>query len=308
MAITRLNYVSLNVISLDECERHYTEVIGLRVTDRRPGRIYLQAHEAQDHHCVVLNQSDRAGLDHMGFKVTEAADLDEAEAAARAGGLACHRAPAGELVGQSAGLRITLPTGHVINLFQHAAHVGYSTGMRDPDPVIDRIDGINPVTHVDHLLVAGPNVRQAAAFMREALDFGVTETIVAPDGAEVTIFLTVGNTMHNIALAEGPTPGALHHIAFYVHDRADVIRRVDMLKHRGVPTLRYGLTRHGVAGVTTTYFHDPSGNQNEFQCGVYQTSGIPDAVPPVRWDFENIPRGVFYYENQLFDEFFAVTT
>lgn len=308
MAITRLNYASLKVMSLQDCERHYTDVIGLRVTDRRPGQVYLQAHDAQDHHCIVLNQSDRAGLDHIGFKVTDPSDLDEAEAAARDYGLTCYRAPADELLGQSEGLKIELPTGHVMNLFHHAAHVGYSTGMRDPDPIIDLVEGVSPVTHLDHLLVAGPNAKQAADFMREALDFSVSETVVGPDGEPMIYFLTVGNTMHNIALSDGPKLGALHHLAFYVHDRADVIRRVDMLKHRQVTTLRYGLTRHGVAGVTTTYFYDPSGNQNEFQCGVYETSGVPGSVRPVRWDLPNIARGVFYYESQLFDEFFAVMT
>jgi catechol 2,3-dioxygenase len=307
MAITRLGYASIRVMDLEVAERHYTEVIGLRVTGRRPGQVYLQAHEAQDHHCLVLNQSDRAGLEHLGFKVSDSEDLGEAEAAAARFNLTSRRVPEGGVLGQSEGLHIELPSGHVFHLFAHSEQVGYSYGMTDPDPVLERVDGVWPVTHLDHALVGGPDAAGSARFLVEALDFNVTERVCGPDGQPFIYFLTVGNTIHNVAIAPGPA-GALHHLAFYVGDRADVIRRVDMLKHRGVATFKYGLSRHGVAGVTTVYFHDPSGNRNEFQCGVYESPGVPGRVGVVDWDAADIPRGVFYYENAVYDEFFTVVT
>lgn len=307
MSVTRLGYVSLRVMDLIEAERHYTEVIGLRVTGRRPGQVYFQAHEAQDHHCIIVNQADRAGLDHIGFKVSEREDLSEAEAAAKESGLKTYRVPEGEILGQSDGAKIELPSGHVLNLFHHAAHVGYSYGMADPDPILDQLDGVGPVTHLDHTLVGGPDAEKSIRFLKEALDFNITEVIAGPDGVPFLFFATVGNTMHNLAIGPGPL-GALHHVAFFVTDRADVIRRVDLLKHRNVATFKYGLSRHGVSGVTTVYFHDPSGNRNEFQCGVYESPGVPDRVNRITWDAANIPRGVFYYENQVYDEFFSVLT
>jgi catechol 2,3-dioxygenase len=307
MAVTRLAYLSIRVMDLDEAERHYTDVIGLRVTARQPGQVYLQAHEAQDHHCVILNAADRAGLDHIGFKVSEPDDLAEAEAAAREWGLTTSRCPEGEVLGQSDGVKIALPSGHVLNLFHHSEHVGYSYGMRDPDPILDRVDGVSPVTHLDHTLVGGPDAERSVRFLQEALDFNISEVIAGPDGQPFLFFATVGNTMHNLAIGPGPA-GALHHMAFFVPDRADVIRRVDLLKHRNVATFKYGLSRHGVAGVTTVYFHDPSGNRNEFQCGVYETPGVPERVARITWDAANIPRGVFYYESEIYEEFFTVVT
>ncbi len=294
-------------MNLDAAEQHYTTVIGLRVTARRAGQVYLQAQEGQDHHCIILNASDRAGLDHVGFKVSDAADLGEAEAAAHAWNLETRRVPRGEIEGQSEGVQITLPSGHILNLFHHSEHVGYSYGMTDPDLVFDAVDGVGPVTHLDHLLVGGPDADKAARFLTEALDFSISEVVAGPDGVPFLYFTTVGNTMHNFAIGPG-APGALHHMAFYVADRADVIRRVDLLKHRKVATFKYGLSRHGVAGVTTVYFHDPSGNRNEFQCGVYETPGVPNRVDRITWQAADIPRGVFYYENAIFDEFFAVQT
>jgi catechol 2,3-dioxygenase len=307
MAVSRLSYLSIRALDLAASERHYTQVIGLRVTGRAPGQVYLQAHEAQDHHCIVLNASDRAGLDHVGFKVNDPEDLDAAEAVAREWGLKTRRMPAGELLGQGEGVSIELPSGHIFNLFYHTEKVGYSYGMEDPDIVLENLEGVWPVTHLDHALLAGNDVDKTARFLKEALDFNLTETIHGPDGQPFAFFMTVSSTIHNVAFAPGP-PNSLHHIAFYVSDRADVIRRVDMLKHRKVATFDYGISRHGVAGVTTVYFHDPSGNRNEFQCGVYEAPTIPDKVPPIVWAEENIPRGVFYYESAVLANFFEVVT
>jgi len=75
-----------------------------------------------------------------------------------------------------------------------------------------------------------------------------------------------------------------------------------------VATFDYGISRHGVAGVSTVYFHDPSGNRNEFQCGIYEASSIPNRVPPIVWAGEHIPRGVFYYESAVLANFFEVVT
>lgn len=307
MAVTKVAYFSLCVMELEPAEKHYTDVVGLRVTGRAPGQVYLQAPDAQDHHCIILNASNRAGVEHIGFKVSESSDLEEAEAAARRWELPTQRVPLGAIQGQSDGLKIEIPTGHVINLFHHADNVGYSTGMHDPDPIFDTLHGVGPVTHLDHGLIAGPDSLKAARFLNEELDFAINEIVEGPDGAPALFFLSATNTLHNLAIGPGPL-GALHHVAFYVHDRADVIRRVDMLKHRGVATFKPGITRHGIGGVSTVYFHDPSGNRNEFQCGAYDTSGVPGRVAPVVWDWASMARGIFYYENDLYPEFLSVVT
>ncbi|WP_202636584.1 VOC family protein [Rugosibacter aromaticivorans] len=307
MAVTRLSYMSIRALDLTASEKHYTDVVGLRVTGRRSGQVYLQAHESQDHHCIILNASDRAGLDHAGFKVSDINDLMEAEIAASDWGLATRRVASGDILGQGDGLMITLPSGHIFNLFYHSEKIGYSYGMKDPDIILDHVDGISPVTHLDHALLAGNDCDKSVKFLMEALDFNLTETILGPDGSSFAFFLTTSSTIHNLAFAPGP-PNSLHHIAFYVNDRADVIRRVDMLKRRKITTLDYGISRHGIGGVTTTYFFDPSGNRNEFQCGIYEAPTIRGNAPPIVWAGEHIPRGAFYYERAVPANFFEVVT
>lgn len=55
MAVSRIGYVSLFVTDLEAARRHYIEVVGLRQTARDDlGRLYLQAADNQDHHCLIL--------------------------------------------------------------------------------------------------------------------------------------------------------------------------------------------------------------------------------------------------------------
>lgn len=307
MAVIRLSYASLNVTDLDKAEQHYAHIVGLRTTGKSAGRVYMQAPDTQDHHCLILNESTKAGLCHLGLKVSDPDDLAEAAAKAAEAGLKVERIGAGDILGQGEGVMITLPSQHRINLFHESESIGYETGMRDPDPVLERVDGVNPVSHLDHALIVCSNPDQTIRFLRDVLDFNLSECGTAPDGSLFLGFLSAGNTMHQLAIGPGPD-GALHHVAFYVVDRADVIRRTDLLKHRQVPTLEYGVTRHGVAGVTTVYFFDPSGNRNEFQCGAYETSGASGRVPPINWDMDALGQATFYYEASVPEQFYTVVS
>ena len=304
MAVTRLNYVSLYVTDLDLAKKHYEEIVGLRVTNETKNQVYFQSSDSQDHHCLIINASDRAGIEHIGFKVSDPSDMQEIKLASENYGLEASIVGAGEILGIGEGVKIKLPSGHYLNFFYHADVIGYANGMFNPKSVADEVMGVNPLSHLDHLLVTCEDPAKTIKFLQEVLDFNVSETASAPDGSMIAGFATVGNTMHNIAFSGGPN-GGLHHIAFYAYDRADVIRRTDLLKSRNVPTMEFGLTRHGVAGVTTIYFFDPSGNRNEFQCGAYETPGVPDRVELVTWDVANLMgKGGFYYEAAVEPTFF----
>lgn len=307
MAITRFAYANLNVMDLDAAVHHYVHIVGLRLVETHAGRAYLQAADNQDHHCLVLTASDSAGVDHVGFKVSDKADLKEALRVAREWGLAAQKMPAGTLRGQGEGVAITLPSEHRLVLFFHADKIGYETGMKNPDPVPAATRPGARVTHLDHTLLTTERQAETVRFLEEALDFHLTEKVVDPAGNPVAVFLSCGNTMHDLALGPGPN-GHFHHMAFGVESRGEVIDGVDLLKETATPALEYGISRHGIAGVTTIYFHDPSGNRNEFFNGAYPVTGVRGAVPPIVWPAQDFPRGAFYYEADFPQQFFAEVT
>ena len=308
MAVSRIGYVSLYVTDLDAAWRHYVEVVGLRQTGRdASGRIYLQAADNQDHHCLILTTAAHAGIDHVAFKVGEAQDLAEAQAAVQARGMTVRQVPAGDVLGAGAAIAFSLPSGQEMRLLHHLDKIGYATGMRNPNPVPPHGKPGARTTHLDHLLLAAERPADTAQFLIDVLDFNLSEQVTAPDGSVIAAFTTCGHTMHDLAVAPGPN-GHLHHIAFGLESRSDVIGAVDIMKDAGTTMMEYGPTRHGVSGVTTIYFFDPAGNRNEVYNGAYQAGGVPGLVPPIVWQAQEFPRGAFYYENVVPESFFADVT
>lgn len=85
---------------------------------------------------------------------------------------------------------ITLSSGHVLNLFYHSDRLGYSFGMNNPDIVLAQVEGVMPVTYLDHALLVGNDCDKTVKFLMEALDFNLTERILAPNGSPLALFLS----------------------------------------------------------------------------------------------------------------------
>lgn len=307
MAVSRFGYASINVTNIEAVEKHYTDVVGLRVTDRQGDKIYLQAMENQDHHCLILNPSDRACLDHFAFKVNDPNDLEEAESACVAWGLKTRFVEAGEIKGVGKSLAITLDSGQQLHLYYQIDKIGYAQGMENPSPAVPDGRKGGKVSHLDHILINSEHPQATADFFIEVLDFSNSENILGPDGSPLALFLSCGHTMHDVAIGGGPN-NAFHHMAFAVDNRSDVIEGVDILMENHTPTLEYGLSRHGISGVTTVYYHDPSGIRNEFYNGAYLAAGAPGWVEPIIWPMTEFPRGGFYYESAIPETFFGEVT
>ncbi|MCG2633603.1 MAG: VOC family protein [Gammaproteobacteria bacterium] len=308
MSVIRLGHLSLKVMDLDAAIHHYANIIGLVLTERTETQAFLRGRDEQDHHSILLNKSDSAGLDHIGFKVGREEDLAVAEQLITKAGAAVQHISAGEEKGQGRAIRFQLPSQQTIELYYHADKLPYLNGMENPDPVLreGEVAGVK-CSRLDHLLISTTDVEANMKFMRDILDFGTSEQLVDDAGVPQAVWLFCTNTMHDMAMSPGPD-GGLQHLAFWVDNRSDVVNAVDVFKKNNVRTFDYGLTRHGVSGGTTVYFFDPSGNRNEIFTGPYMTTPVPGRVAPISWDMENFPRGAFYYENELDMNFFGELT
>ena len=76
MTIMRIGRAELRVLDLEESINYYTNIIGLEVVGRSPGRVYLKAWDEFDHHSLILQEADSPGLDHFAFKVQNEIDLE----------------------------------------------------------------------------------------------------------------------------------------------------------------------------------------------------------------------------------------
>ncbi|HEY0676162.1 MAG TPA: catechol 2,3-dioxygenase, partial [Immundisolibacter sp.] len=259
MSILRIGKVAINVLELAEARRHYGDFLGLTETASAPGTAYFKGWDEYDHHSVILRESDRAGLDHLAFKVRFPDDLARIENTCERFGFPVQRVSAGSRIGEGEALATTLPTGHRIEFYQQMERVGVAVGNTNPEPWPDDRRGIG-VNRFDHVLLTGEDLEGVTRFFVEGLDFHQSERLINKEGGLLATFMHVTNKAHDIAFIKGPN-GKLHHVGFYVETWDDVLRAADLQSRHRVRT-ELTPSRHGLTRGLTTYFFDPSGNRN----------------------------------------------
>ncbi|WP_068635107.1 catechol 2,3-dioxygenase [Thauera butanivorans] len=306
--VLRPGHVQLRVMNLDDAVRHYRDIMGLTETGRdAEGRVYLKCRDEIDHHSVVLREADCAGLDFIGFKVLDEATLDRLEADLRAYGLDTTRLPAGDLLETGERVRFQVPSGHWFELYAKKSAVGNGCGLVDPTPwAPENKRGMAPL-RLDHALLYGPNIGAVQKIFTEVLGFTLVERVLNPEGsANLIIFLNCSIKSHDIAFAEYPEPGKLHHCSFLMESWEDVLRAGDIMSMNKVP-VDIGPTRHGVTRGRTIYAWDPSGNR--FETFKEDRQPYPDHEP-LTWTFEALGAGggLDYVQRKLHETFLTVVT
>ncbi|MFT3864247.1 MAG: 3,4-dihydroxyphenylacetate 2,3-dioxygenase [Solirubrobacterales bacterium] len=271
--IVRSAHAELLVTDLEAAERFYVDLLGLIVTAREEGALYLRGWEERLHHCLLLREAPAAAVGHLAFRVRSPADLDRIEASFAARGLSPRRVGGGP--GQGPAVRVADELGYPLEFF-HAM-----------DPAPGRMQRFDlqrgaPVMRIDHFNLHVPEVERAAALWL-GLGFRCTEYI-STDGAGERLtgaWLARKQTVHDVALTAGRGP-RLHHLGMWVAEPAGVLRACDQLAAAGhAAAIERGPGRHGVSNAFFVYLRDPDGHRIElYSCDYY--TGDPD-LEPIRW-------------------------
>ncbi|MGA8943890.1 MAG: catechol 2,3-dioxygenase [Thermoactinomyces sp.] len=299
MGILRIGRIELKVLDLEKSVDYYTNLIGLDEVGREGNRVYLKAWDEWDHHSVILQEADSAGVGHVAFKVETADDMEQFEKKIEQFGCSVTRVSKGNRMGEGETLRFEIPTGHIAELYHEIEQVGTKVGTLNPHPWPEDTKGIAPHCF-DHCLLSGEDVETVTRFFTDVLDLHMSEKIVSSNGKEmIASWLHARNGKpHDIAFIKGPDK-KLHHAGFYVSNWHEVLRAADLLGRYNVP-LEISPTRHGVTRGQTIYFFDPSGNRNETYTGGY--TAYYDQ-PTITWTEDRVAQGIFYHTRQLVDSF-----
>ncbi len=304
MAILRLGYVHARVTDLAEAKSHYANTLGLYPMQEEPGRLLLKGWDEWDHHSVVLEEGG-VGLVKLGYKVEHPEDIDYFEKKATNFGCLVERMSAGDNPEVSDGIRIFMPSDHVLELYHGMTLVGTEVGTHNPEAFPRHMVGVG-APNIDHALITADDINLMDRFFSEVLDFYATErvqTSLDDDADYIGTWMSAGMKVHDIALIKGPN-GKLHHFAFELGDWADILRAGDIFAMDDV-SVDVGPTRHGITRGKTIYFFDPSGNRNEVFAGGYRS--YRDR-PTVRWTPEALAKGIFYVGRELNERFTSVLT
>jgi catechol 2,3-dioxygenase len=283
--IMRAAFVELQVTDLAESEHFYAELLGMIVSARTDGAVFLRGWEERQHHSLILRQTmptHPAAASRLGFRTRTEHDLDLLAEHFTAQRREIRWIEAGSDPGMDRSLRVWDEFGYPLEFF-HAIEQFETQHQR-----FDLHRGA-PLLRFDHLNLHTPHVEDTLRFWL-SLGFRCSEYIATDDPHNERItgaWMLRKPTVHDVALTAGTGP-RLHHFAYWIAEPAGVLRACDQLAggYRS-EVIERGPGRHGVSNAFFVYLRDPDGHRIElYSCDYY--TGDPDHKP-LRWSV-NDPR------------------
>lgn len=306
MGVIRLGYVHIRVTDIEEAKRHYTQTVGFRMVKDDGKTVYLKGWDEWDHHSVVLEEGG-VGVIKLGYKVNRAEDIEDIERKSQTFGVTTERMSKGENTDTSDGLRIILPTSHVVEVYHDMTLLGSDVGAINPDVFPRDLIGIG-APRIDHALLGGDNIATTEKFFTDVFDFYQVERLV-PDldhmDTPLASWLAGGNRGHDVALIQGDGyDGKLHHFAFHLQDWNDILHAGQIMAMDDVP-IELGPSQHGITRGRTIYYFDPAGNRNEvFADGYVAQRDRPTTI----WTADKLAKGIDYVTRNLSETFATALT
>lgn len=256
--ISEMGHVAIQTTDLGAAVNDATELLGLRVTERRDGEVYLAANAV--HHELVYVESSRNGIHALGLVARNGDALAEIRRRVQAENLQV-LAERPLSAGVADGLAFVGPEGWIFEVY---------TGMESSDRGSlsfgpDRYGHINFHPH---------DVRGMMLFLSRVFDFRLSDVI----GDDFAYFMRCNPDHHGIALIKGR--GTFHHHAWQTQSVADLSKLGDRLHLQG-RELIWGPVRHGAGHNIAAYYVESSGAVVELYTDLEQI--YDDDRAPVVW-------------------------
>jgi catechol 2,3-dioxygenase len=274
----------------DDSLRFFEEVLGMEVAAREGQSVFLRGWGDYQRYGLKLTESDGAGLGHMALRAWSPEALERRVAAVEASGLGSGWID-GDL-GHGPAYRFTDPDGHVMELYFETEKYEPPEHLRpslknQPQRYVGRGAAVK---RLDHVNVLAQEVLPNRTFAEEVLGYRLYERIVLDDGTEAGAWLSLSIAAHElIYVADAHRErGRLHHLAFWVDTREEVLRAADLFLDHGV-YIEAAPSKHAIAQGFFLYGFEPGGNRIEVTTGGYLVYD-PDPEPTV-WSEAERARG-----------------
>ncbi|PTQ51344.1 MAG: Catechol 2,3-dioxygenase [Hydrogenibacillus schlegelii] len=295
MAIQKVAHAHLRVSDAGKALAFYEEVVGLKEVHKSGDVIYLGL-GADDNYDLAIAPGG-TGVERFAFQVDSEIDLEHYAKRLQDRGVSVSEVKTDD-PGVTGGIRFRLPSGHTMELVLVADRPTY---LHPVFTHVKRTRGFAPLD-VDHitLQVPVPKLRETAEFLRDVLDFYISDIFQPAPDVWGAVWTRVGEYHHDMALIGGENPSeTLNHLAWQMDGIEHVKKALDYLGQHQI-ALETGPGRHGVGGNIFAYFWEPGGNRFELSAEMPRT--VDRKAPPKIWD--NFPKA-FSAWGQLPPESFA---
>ncbi len=274
----------------EESLRFFTELFGMEIEAREGSSVFLRGWGDYQRYSLKLTESALPGLGHMAIRAWSQQALERRVREIEASGLGIGWID-GDL-GHGPAYRFTDPDGHTLELYYEAERYRPPPHLRPAlKNVPQRYVGRGAaVKRLDHVNLLAQDVAANRQFAQQQLGFRLYEQIVLDDGSEAGAWMSLTIAAHELIYVadHAGARGRLHHLAFFVDTREEVLRAADLFLDAEVP-IEAAPSKHAIAQGMFLYVYEPGGNRVEVTTG---THFIYDpAFEPVVWSEAERARG-----------------
>ena len=266
--LAHLSHVELLTPKPDESLFYFREILGMEISGEAGGSVYLRGYGDYERSSLKLTAAEQAGVEHIAYRTQSSEALGRRVAALEAAGVR------GEWldgdVGHGRAYSFHDPDGHRLELFYESERYKPPPELRpalknQPQRFTGRGVAVRGLDHINFLAVDPAENR---VFAEQHLGLRLTEQIVLDNGIEAGVWLTSNQKSYEVVYTHDQTRtrGRLHHIAFLVEQREDVLRGADIFLEHGI-VMESGPHKHAIQQTFFLYTWEPGGNRIEIAQG-----------------------------------------
>jgi catechol 2,3-dioxygenase len=262
--IAQLGYLELFTPTFEESLGFFTDVLSMTAVETADDSVCLRTWDDYERFSLRLTARAEAGIGRVGVRAVDEAALQRRVEEIEAEGLGKDWVDGQP--GRGATYAFADPDGHDLEIYfeseKYAAPDAVAPalknqGQRRPDHGI-------AVRRLDHVNFLACDVEANRDFAVGTLGALPTEQIQLDSGAIAAIWMTFTNKGYDMVYTNDwtGTPGRLHHVAFAVDQREDVLRGADTFLEHGV-FIETGPHKHAIQQTFFLYVWEPGGNRIE---------------------------------------------
>jgi catechol 2,3 dioxygenase len=260
--------------------RFFRDVLGMGEVARDGASIHLRGYGDYQRCTLKLTSSEQAGIGHLGLRARSPAALQRlAERLERSG----HSDGWSEGdIGHGRALLARTPGGHRIELYYETERFAAPAQERSParNQFARRGGPGVGVKRLDHVNLMSRDVAADRVFAEEQLGYRTLDISLNDCGRETGAWTSATIAPLELVFVTDPADraGRLHHLAFWVDTREEILRAADIFVDHGV-RIELGPARHTIGQGFFLYAFEPGGNRIEVTTAV---DFVYDPDPPLR--------------------------
>ncbi|MFZ0089370.1 MAG: VOC family protein [Solirubrobacteraceae bacterium] len=274
----------------EESLRFFVTLFGMEIEAREGQSVFLRGWGEYQPYGLKLTESRLPGLGHLAIRAWSPEALERRARGIEAAGLGEGWTEGDH--GHGPAYRFRDPDGHPMELFYEQDRYVAPEELRPrlknvPQRHVDRGAAVK---RIDHVNVLAADVAANRRFAQELLGFRLYEQVVLDDGTEAGAWLSLTIAAHELIYVadHAGARGRLHHIAFFVDTREELLRAADLFLDADVP-IEAAPSKHAVAQGMFLYVYEPGGNRVEVTTGTHVI--YDPAYEPVVWTEAERGRG-----------------